>query len=449
MKKNADIKGWLTIDGTEINNPVYQSTNNTYYQSHNMLKEKSRYGTLFFDKNSIIEKENSSKNITVYGHNTTNGTMFDELDSYHSLSFYKSNPVIKLKTLYQQNEYLVFAVFITNADPKDDNGQIYNYARAEFKDSQDFNAFINEAKKRSLITVPINISDEAEILTLSTRSNEFENARFVVMAVKITTENFIGLADKATLNDNTKHTQAWYNKHGLLGYKDKESESASVEGISSNASENTSTNITSDNAESSLENESDVASSQSAPSSSIPSSSIPSSSIPSSSVNSSNSNPTSIVVSSSAPVSSTVSNSAASSSQAASSTEPTACNHVPGKYEHKDATQHIYKCANCGTPITEVHSFTLEKAEPAYLVSPATCASPAIYLKSCQCLIQGTETFESGSPTYAHIPSTDFKSDDVQHWNPCQNAECAEKLNAANHNYVDNKCICGKEIPAQ
>ncbi len=432
IKKNADIKGWLTIKGTEINNPVYQSTNNTYYQNHNMLKEKSRYGALFFDKNSTVERETTSKNITIYGHNTTNGTMFDELDSYHSLSFYKNNPVIEFKTLYQQNEYLVFAAFITNADAKDDNGQIYNYARSDFKDSKDFSAFINEAKKRSLITVPVNISDNAEILTLSTRSNEFENARFVVMAVKITTENFIGLADKATLNDNTKHTQAWYNKHGLLGYKEKESEPVSSEDISSNVSESSSSDNVSNNI-------SDVGSSQDTSTSNVPSSSV----------NSSSSVPTSSVASSSIPVSSVVSSSVPSSSQVTSSINPANCSHAPGKYEHKEAAQHTYKCANCGTLITEAHSFTLEKAEPAYLVSQATCTSPAIYLKSCRCLIQGTETFEIGSPSSTHIPSSDFKADDVQHWNPCQNAECAEKLNAANHVYVDNKCACGKETPAQ
>lgn len=383
IKSNSDIKGWITIKGTNINNPVYQSTNNTYYQNNNMLKEKSRYGALFFDKNNIIEKDKASKNITVYGHNTTNGTMFGELDSYHSLSFYKNNPVIQLKTLYQQDEYLIFSVFITNADAKDDNGQIFNYARTDFKNSKDFKAFINEAKKRSLITVPININDDAELLTLSTRSNEFENARFVVIAVKITTENFIGYANKATLNNNTKHAQAWYDKHGLPGYQEKENEPSSEE-VSSNLSENGSSDNASDN-----------------------------------------------------------------TSEVVSSVNPANCNHVIDKYEQKDAEKHVYKCTNCGTSITEAHSFTLEKVGPAYLASEATCTSPAIYFKSCKCLIYGTETFQFGNPSPSHIPSSEFASDDVQHWNPCQNAECAEKLNAANHDYVDNKCACGKEAPAQ
>ena len=420
IKKNADIKGWLTIKGTEINNPVYQSTNNTYYQNHNMLKEKSRYGALFFDKNSTIERETTSKNITIYGHNSTNGTMFDELDSYHSLSFYKNNPVVELKTLYQQNEYLVFAAFITNADAKDDNGQIYNYVRTDFKDSKDFSAFINEAKKRSLITVPVNISDDAEILTLSTRSNEFDNARFVVMAKKITSPNEINLANKAILNPNTKYPQTWYDIHGLLGYKESDDTETSSN-VNETPESESSSGITSGTEESLPDNTSE---------------SVPSENVPASSTASSSS-----VVSSSTPTSS-------AASSVTSSADPSTCSHTPGKFEHKDADKHIYKCATCGTQITETHAFTFEKAEAAYLASEATCTTPTTYFKSCKCLIKGTETFTQGE-ALSHKPFADFTTDETQHWNFCQNGACAERLNLKNHSYDENNtCVCGKVKPA-
>lgn len=418
MKNNSDIMGWLTIDGTEINNPIYQTSDNKYYQSHNMAKEKSNYGALFFDCDNVIAKDTKSKNLTVYGHNTTNGTMFGELDSYHSLSFYKSNAVIKLKTLYQQSEYLVFAVFITNADPKDDNGQIFNYARTDFKDSKDFNSFINEAKKRSLITVPIQVSENSEILTLSTYSDEFNNARFVVMAKKITSPNEAKFANKAILNPNTKYPQAWYDNNGLLGYKESESEITSsvideipeIEGSS---------DITPSDDTSSPNNEANLTSSES--SSSAPSSSMASSSTP-------------------------VSSTAPSSSQTTSSVDPATCSHTPGRFEHKDAQQHIYICATCGTQITEAHTFTIERAEAGYLASAATCTAPATYYKSCKCILKGTETFTQGE-ALSHKASTEFAMDETQHWNVCQNEGCAEKLNLADHSYTDNKCICGKEAP--
>lgn len=420
LKQNPDIIGWITIDGTNINNPVYQSTNNQYYQTHNMIKEKSHYGALFFDKNNVIENNSVDKNLTIYGHNTTNGTMFGELDSYHSLSFYKNNPIIKLKTLYSQNEYIIFSVFITNADEDDDNGQIFNYARREFKDEKDFAAFISEAKKRSLITVPIAVNADDTIITLSTRSDEFENARFVVMAKKITTQNESSLVSKSTLNENTKYPQAWYDKNGLEGYKEKQSTPTSSEIVSSD--------ITSSVDDSSVETPSDTTSSDT-PSSSTPTSSIDSSSAPSSSIVSSNSNP--------------------SSSQEVSTADPATCSHAPGKYENKTAEDHTYKCAKCGTVIKEAHEFVIESVGDAYLAQAATCTTPSTYFKSCKCLIKGTDTFVVGE-ALNHKPSAEFIADETHHWKICENSNCAEILERAEHSYTNNnKCVCGKENSAQ
>ncbi len=435
IKDNSDIMGWITIGETNINNPVYQSTDNQYYQTHNMAKEKSHYGALFFDKSNVIKNDTVDKNLTIYGNNTTNGTMFGDLDSYHSLSFYKNNPIIKLKTLYSQNEYIIFSVFITNADAKDDNGQIFNYARNEFKDSKDFQTFINEAKKRSLIAVPITVNDNDEIITLSTRSDEFENARFVVMAKKLSTQNELALADKATLNENTKYPQAWYDKNDLEGYKEISSKPDSSELVSSgeNTGTDSSSDITSSDDNSSANTSSDNASSENVPSSSTPTSSIVSSSNPSSS----SSKPSSSVNSSSAP----------SASQSTPSADPATCSHTPGKYENKNAEDHTYKCANCGTLIKEAHAFVLEKAEPAYLAGEVSCTSPATYFKSCKCLIKGTETFAVGE-ALSHKASAEFTIEEAEHWKMCENGACAVKLEKAQHSYTDNKCVCGKINPA-
>ncbi|MBQ1186309.1 MAG: competence/damage-inducible protein A, partial [Clostridia bacterium] len=205
--KNSDIKAWIKIDGTEIDNPVYQADDNKYYQTHNMLKQKSRFGALFFNSNNTIETDSHSKNLTIYGHNTTNGIMFGGLDEYRSLSFYKNHSKIRLKTLYFQNEYIIFAVFVTNADPDDDNGNIFNYAKSDFASQDEFAKFISEAKKRSVINVPVDITPQDEILTLSTHSDEFDNARFVVMAKRIITPNEINHSKNATLNPNAKYPQ--------------------------------------------------------------------------------------------------------------------------------------------------------------------------------------------------------------------------------------------------
>ncbi len=392
IAENADIKAWISVDGTKINNPVYQTNDNKYYQAYNMEKEKSHYGALFFDKKDTIKKDTTSKNLTVYGHNTTNGIMFGDLDSYHSLSFYKNNPTIKLKTLYNQSEYLIFAVFITNAKPQDDNGVVFNYTQAEFADYDEFSAFVKEAKKRSLISVPIEFGEQDELLTLSTGSTEFENARFVVMAKKITDKNEVNSARLAILNSNAKYPQAWYDKNGLPGYEEKESLPSS--------SNDSSSEETSSDTETSLEE----------------------------------------------------SSSEESSSQGSSSTkvESTACNHkYSTNYENRTAESHSFKCTKCGNLMTENHDFSIEKVGTGYENTVATCYAKATYFKSCKCGIKGSDTFQSGD-LLSHNISASLTYDDTNHWYSCQNSGCQEKQSLEAHVFADTGfCACGKEKPAQ
>ena len=50
QEENSDIIGWLEIEGTSINYPVLQGTDNEYYMTHNYKKEKSKNGSIFLTK---------------------------------------------------------------------------------------------------------------------------------------------------------------------------------------------------------------------------------------------------------------------------------------------------------------------------------------------------------------------------------------------------------------
>ena len=86
-KQNPDIVAWITIPGTNVNHPVYKTTDNDFYLNHNMLKQKGRYGALFFDYRDVIEPENQSQNLTIYGHNMKFGSMFHDLQEYDSKEY--------------------------------------------------------------------------------------------------------------------------------------------------------------------------------------------------------------------------------------------------------------------------------------------------------------------------------------------------------------------------
>ena len=52
QKENPDVVGWIEIEGTNINYPVLQGTDNSYYMTHNYKKEEAKDGSIFLDTDS-------------------------------------------------------------------------------------------------------------------------------------------------------------------------------------------------------------------------------------------------------------------------------------------------------------------------------------------------------------------------------------------------------------
>ena len=92
-KINSDVIGWIVIEGTEINYPIVQGNNNSFYLNHSYDKKWNSLGSIFADYQS--SNDFSDYNTFIYGHHTKNGSMFGELYKYMDVSFYKQN-----KTFY-------------------------------------------------------------------------------------------------------------------------------------------------------------------------------------------------------------------------------------------------------------------------------------------------------------------------------------------------------------
>ena len=214
-ESNSDVKGWINIDGTDINYVICQGEDDKYYTNHNQLGKKSRYGAIALSASDSFERVGGDQNIVIFGNNMKDGTMFGSLKKYRNLNFYKQNPSIELYYGEKAENYIIFAIMLV-ASNADDAGSIYNPSKSHFTDEEEFETWYDETVSRSMITTKIDVESDDELLTLVTSAKDFEGARLVVMAKKAT-EWEISHTDtsRAVVNGKTKYPQIWYTERGL------------------------------------------------------------------------------------------------------------------------------------------------------------------------------------------------------------------------------------------
>lgn len=216
LKENSDFKGWISISNTKVDNPIYQTDNNDFYLNHNQKKQRSVYGALYFDCDDVIDKEQSDKNLVIFGHRMKNGTMFGTLKKFRSLDFYKQNPTIEFSTLHKNSTYKIYAIFVLNAVKADDENYIYNIYRQSFINETEFNTWRDEAYDRSIIDTGVDVKMGDNIITLVTCTSDFENARLVIMAREVREgENPDVDTSLASVNPNPRYPKKWYTSRGL------------------------------------------------------------------------------------------------------------------------------------------------------------------------------------------------------------------------------------------
>lgn len=182
-KENQDIVGWIEIEGTNINYPVLQGTDNQYYMKHTYKKEDSKDGSIFLDKS--YDWNIPSSNLLLYGHNNKNGTMFQDLLKYKEESFYKEHPTIRFTTIDEDCQYEIISAFLSRVYYQDEQNVFRYYYFINANNEVEYNQYIEESKKASLYDTGKSATYGEQLLTLSTCSYHTEDGRFAVVAKKI------------------------------------------------------------------------------------------------------------------------------------------------------------------------------------------------------------------------------------------------------------------------
>ncbi len=171
---NSDTKGWIQVNGTNINYPFVQTIDNEYYLKRDFNKKNNSAGWVYIDYRNDVE--NFDRNTILYAHGRLNGTMFGSLKNIFESDWFDdvNNHVIKLSTLTENTLWQVFSVYHipTTSD----------YLQTEFSSNEDFLEFVNMLEERSQYEFNVEFNESDKILTLSTCYNDQER---VVLHAKL------------------------------------------------------------------------------------------------------------------------------------------------------------------------------------------------------------------------------------------------------------------------
>lgn len=163
-KINADVIGWIKINGTNINYPIMQ--NGDYYLHRNIYKNYSSHGAPYLAEYCNLR---ISDNLIIYGHHMNDNSMFYGLVNYKNYNYYKNHKYIYFYTLKDgqtiENTYEIVIAFKTIAY-SDKGFKYYNYTN--FYDEQEFNSFVEKCRNLEFYNTGANLKYGDKLITLST-----------------------------------------------------------------------------------------------------------------------------------------------------------------------------------------------------------------------------------------------------------------------------------------
>lgn len=174
---NHDTKGFIKVNGTNVNYPFVQANDNEYYLTHSYDKSYNKAGWVFLDyRNNITTLD---RNNILYAHARNDNTMFGSLRSILKNNWQKktNNHVVWISTENMNTLWQVFSVYKipTTSD----------YLKTSFSDNNEFLKFTNMLKERSIYDFNGSISANDKIITLSTCANKSERIVLHAKLIKL------------------------------------------------------------------------------------------------------------------------------------------------------------------------------------------------------------------------------------------------------------------------
>lgn len=172
--KNQDTVAWVQLNGTNINYPVVQTVDNSYYLHHAYDHSYNEAGWVYMDyRNNPIDFD---KNTIIYGHGMNNNTIFGSLRYIVDEWWYKNtdNQILKLSTPTENTLWQVFSTYTTPEESY--------YLQTNFNSDTEYLEFLSKLSSRSFYNFNVDLNEKDKIITLSSCYN---NQLRVVLHAKL------------------------------------------------------------------------------------------------------------------------------------------------------------------------------------------------------------------------------------------------------------------------
>jgi SrtB family sortase len=153
-----DIVGWIQSEGTLIDYPIVQYTDNDFYLSRLPDRSRNALGSIYLDYRNPADF--SGSHILIYGHNTATGTIFGSLKHYADQQYYERHPSVYIFTPHANYMVVLFAGYLLDSSVE--------HPPMHFNNEAEFDAYMADIRSRSTFRSNVEVAYGEPLVFLAT-----------------------------------------------------------------------------------------------------------------------------------------------------------------------------------------------------------------------------------------------------------------------------------------